>query len=147
MIGTFRNRLGAELSQRSLIRALRHCLLAGGALTSLVPPAARASLVDSAVEGSVRVCVYDKQPLRLDSVRRVLTDRRAIQVGRGEPCPRSPALARPRPAVAPSLGTLQSSRRDGSDLVCIYALNGISYPVRLPRTSRCPLTPNATGIR
>ncbi len=146
LIDTADGRASDDVPPPRLLRTISYCLV-GGALASLAPLATHASLVDSAVEGSRRICVYDKQPLRLDSATRVLTDRRAIQVGRGEPCPRSPTVATPRSIVAPSLAILQSSRRVGNDLVCNYALNGITYPVRIARSARCPLTPNAAGTR
>lgn len=119
------------LSRRPVLAAL-------SALALLPAAAADAQLMSQRIEGTRRICEYDRgtaRPGAAPSVER--------EVGLGEPCPwRDPGAPRESRSDIPPFAQLEGQRRSGDDLLCEYRYLGQLYTRRIPERQHCPLTPH-----
>lgn len=96
---------------------------------------AHAQLVAEGVEGTSRICAYNKAGSPTG-------EREILKVGIGQPCPYMRPLPEPEPPQAvPFMAQFSRQRTRGNQRICIYTLAGREYEHALPLLERCPITP------
>lgn len=105
-------------------------------LAATLAHSARAQLIGSEIRGDQRICIYVGSP----SLPNDASDARGVTVGLSQECPASAPYSDPN-APVPSNAALRSDTTDVGNRTCTYEQGGVDYPITVPITVRCAMTP------